>query len=183
MLAMAEIPMNTLTNMTFDEFRTKHAARSPSACKIKNKDETSLMPEGEGRFSFGKHDASCVKMNEIPRDYNDRGNVYLWVIAQSDVPFALEYSDWGKTLETGVIKHTNLTGGAEAHCGGELWFVADDAVIVGGSSGRYGPKDDQELLDAASSFAACNYKVASMGFDADTGQPLTVLVGEPQWLA
>jgi hypothetical protein len=168
--------------MTFDEFRKKHSARDAKQCKIKNDDELLLMPSEEGRLSFGEHAASNVQQSQVPRDLTDRGNVYLWAITSSEVPFALEHAKWGKKLGSGVVKHTNLTGGGKAHCGGELWFVDPNSVIVGGSSGRYGPQNEQELIDAAISFAACNYKVAYMGFDEDTGQPLTVLVGEPQWL-
>lgn len=168
--------------MTFDEFRKKHPSRAPKQCKIKNSDELLLMPSEDGRHSFGEHAASDVQQSHIPRDFADRGNVYLWAIAENEVPFALEQAVWGKKLESGVVKHTNLTGGKNAHCGGELWFVDPNSVIVGGSSGRYGPQNEAELMDVATSFAACDYKVAYMGFDEDTGQPLTVLVGEPQWL-
>jgi len=173
--------MAHLIVMTFDEFREKYPARSPKQCLIKNDDELQLMPKEKGVHSFGEH-ASDMLQSHIPRDFNDRGNIHLWVIAQNDVPFALEQVEWGKGLESGVIKHTNLTGGSDAHCGGELWFIDQESVILGGSSGRYGPQNEQELKDAVNSFAACNYKVAHMGFDEDTGQPFTVLVGEPQWL-
>lgn len=168
--------------MTFDDFREKYHARLPNQCKIKNQDELLLMPEAEGKHSFYEQTIINVQQSHLPRDFNDRGNVHLWVIAKNDVPFALELSDWARKLESGRLKHTNLTGGAESHCGGELWFIEPNSIIVGGSSGRYGPKNEQELQDAASAFAACNYKVACMGFDEDTGQPLTVIVGEPEWL-
>lgn len=169
--------------MTFDDFRAKYPARAPNKDKIKNDDELLLMPIEKGRGSFDKDSGASAKITGIPRDIHDIDNAYLWVIAKNDVPFALKDECWGKELETGEVKHTNLTGGEDAHCGGELWFVSQDAVIVNGSSGRYGPKHEQELQDAANSFAASKYKVANIGFDEDTGFPLTILVGEPQWIS
>ena len=47
---------------------------------------------------------------------------YLWVIAATSLPFIAEYADVAKDLKRGNVSHTNLTGGLEAHTGGEVWF-------------------------------------------------------------
>lgn len=140
------------------------------------------MPREEGRLSFIEGIPNDVAISDYPRTRQDRGNVYLWAIAKDDVPYALEKCAYGATLQTGVIKHTNLTGGADAHCGGEIWFVDSNSILIGGSSGRYGPDTEEQLTDAALAFSAGGYRVASLGFDDDTGFPSTVLVGEPQWM-
>lgn len=166
--------------MDFLSFRDVYPAREPAADKIRNSDELMLIPETEGLQFFADrlHD---VRLSEPPRMKDARGNTYLWVIGVEEVPLALESLEFGRTLATAVIKHTNLTGGASAHCGGELWFVSEKALVLSGSSGRYGPKSEQELRDAVAAFKVDGYAVASLGFDEETGFPSTVLVGDPQW--
>ncbi|MCI3947096.1 hypothetical protein K0038_04184 [Pseudomonas syringae] len=166
--------------MDFSTFRDVYPAREPEADKIRNNDELMLIPESEG-LQFFAGSLPDVRLSEPPRVMGARGNTYLWVVGIESVPVARESLDFGRTLETGVIKHTNLTGGAPAHCGGELWFVSDKAMVLSGSSGRYGPKSDDELNDAVASFKIEGYDVASLGFDEETGYPSTVLVGEPKW--
>ena len=56
-------------------------------------------------------------------------DAHLWVIRSDDVVHAREDDAAGSKLESKVIKHSNLTGGADAHCGGELLFL-DEAVIA-----------------------------------------------------
>ncbi|UUQ67771.1 hypothetical protein NLK61_14425 [Pseudomonas fuscovaginae UPB0736] len=166
--------------MDFSTFRDVYPAREPAADKIKNDDELMLIPESAG-LQFFPTTLNDIRLSEPPRVYGARGNTYLWAIGLDKVPVAIESLEFGKMLKTPVIKHTNLTGGARAHCGGELWFVAEKSMLIGGSSGRYGPKSDQELVDAVASFKCEGFQVASMGFDEETGEPNTVLVGQPKW--
>lgn len=166
--------------MDFPTFRGLYPARAPAADKIKNADEKVLIPELNG-LQFFAMPIDDIRESSPPRVYGSRGNTYLWVIGKENVPIALESLDFGRSLETGVIKHTNLTGGADAHSGGELWFISHNQVVISGSSGRYGPKTEQELTDAVESFKAEGFQVASLGFDDETGYPSTVLVGELKW--
>jgi hypothetical protein len=78
----------------------------------------------------------------------------------------LEQCDFGKTLETGMIKHTNLTGGAPAYSGGEFVMLGD-IMVVSGSSGRYGPRSADEMCDVAQAFSCAGYSVWHMGYDPD----------------
>lgn len=166
--------------MDFLTFRGVHPAREPSAEKIRNEDELKLIPIKEGLQMFPTS-MSDIRFSGLPTVYGSREHCYLWAIGASAVPFALESIEFGATLETGVVKHTNLTGGEMAHCGGELWFHSDKQLIVGGSSGRYGPKSEKELEDAVEAFRSEGYLVASLGFDDETGYPNTLLVGQPKW--
>jgi len=108
----------------------------------------------------------------------------LWVVRTADVVWAEEHGQFGKTLESGVIKHTNLTGGAPAFSGGELLVLDDDStIIVNGSSGRYGPKSAAELGDVVTAFARSGYAVWAMGYDFDAGIPLPFYAGaSPKWV-
>ena len=84
-------------------------------------------------------------------------------------------------LQSGVCKHTNLTGGEEAHCGGEVWFVSGQRLIINGASGRYPPKGMPELEEIVSAFEAAGYEVWSMGWDPETDRPARILRGGPPW--
>lgn len=169
--------------MDFSEFRMTYPLRAPDATKIRNQDELKLIPLGHERLVFPADvQAANLTYSDAPRSHIDRGELYLWVVAANDATFALESTPFGHQLETGKVKHTNLTGGADAHCGGELWFISESQVLVGGSSGRYGPKSEKELADVAMAFKSEGFQVASLGYDEETGYPATVLVGEPKWL-
>lgn len=104
-------------------------------------------------------------------------NRFLWVISTSGVPYVLEAADAAKSFFDGVAKHTNLTGGAAACCGGEIWFEADPSVApwVSGGSGRYGPQSDSELSAAVSALQEMGFKAVSLGWDPGTKTPSRVL--------
>lgn len=167
--------------MDFAKFRDTYPLRAPAQRCIRNQDELKLLPSTEGRTLFPAGAEAGVHLSDVPRSFSERGNTYLWVVAANDVPFALESVQFGRQLETGKIKHTNLTGGDPAHCGGELWFIEDKKLLLSASSGRYGPQSEQEMDDVALAFKNEGFEVASLGFD-ETGYPCTVLVGEPKWI-
>ena len=143
------------------------------------------MSRSDGLREFGTPEAQPHVVAAAP---TSRGQAvvgrHLWVIGLTDMPYAIEECEFGRGLETGIIKHTNLTGGADAHCGGEAWFLADDTVIINGSSGRYGPVNKAQLDAAALAFKACGYKVASMGFDDELGEAPDIVVGQEdlEWI-
>ena len=165
-----------------DTFRGLYPLRGPREGTVRNEDELRQLTADEGLQEFDLPLGPKAAKSALPHA-EPRGNTYLWVIAKDNIPAALEAAEIGQRLQTGVIKHTNLTGGVAAHCGGEAWFLGDTSVIIGGSSGRYGPDrfDSQQLIDAAQVFKEQGYDVAVMGMD-ETGFPATLLVGEPQWL-
>lgn len=108
---------------------------------------------------------------------DDPQSRHLWVFRQAthpDVPYILEVAPYVRpALASGVAKHTNLTGGGRAHCGGELWIHEADAcrLYVNGSSGRYGPASREQLDDAAEVFRGLGYDVINYGWDDDTQKP------------
>ena len=90
---------------------------------------------------------------------------------------------FGMSLESGVIKHTNLTGGAPAFSGGELLFLDPQTVVVNGCSGRYGPRSAQELDLVVQAFANSGYGVWSMGFDDEVNRPSPFVGVLPVWVS
>ena len=90
---------------------------------------------------------------------------YLWVIQPADVPFAPEQCGLGRKC-----KHTNITGGEQAYCGGELWFQSPDKLYFNGGSGRYPCEHDEELLEASVRlFISLGFSVATPPYDEDIG--------------
>ena len=74
-------------------------------------------------------------------DYNgeedcfSKNRLYLWVLDSSGVRIRLESAENARQSRT---VHTNITGGAPAIQGGELWFGSNGTVYVNNHSGRYG---------------------------------------------
>ena len=67
-------------------------------------------------------------------------------------------------------KHTNLTGGADAYLGGEIWFSDAVSLFLSGGSGRYPPLHEAQLNDAVQVFESYGYRVMSLGWNVRGGQ-------------
>ena len=127
-------------------------------------------------------DIGAVREAPMDRDAAQQG-CFLWIVRSADMPIALEACEWGRKLESAVIKHSNLTGGLPAHSGGELWAVAGEGLLVNANSGRYGADSSEELEAFVRSLQALGLRVGSMGFDLDNPKaPNTVQVGPVDWL-
>ncbi|PAX09011.1 hypothetical protein CKY28_06670 [Sphingomonas lenta] len=107
---------------------------------------------------------------------------HLWVVRTDDVVHASENTPFGASLESKVIKHSNLTGGANAHCGGELLFLCDNVIALTGSSGRYGPNSAAEMTAVARAFRASGYGVWSYGFSEETMTAYRFGDKDPEWV-
>jgi hypothetical protein len=166
---------------TFGSYRSKYTLRSPELPPA-NDDETRLLAPNDGVRQF--EDAPCSVGTEdvVPSTKNPHEEKrFLWVIRESDIPFIREHATVTPPLSSGRCKHTNLTGGADAYCGGEVWFVSDRCLILNGGSGRYPPKEPAELDTVVISFQQAGYGVWSMGWDDGVNRPARVLKGDPPW--
>ena len=104
--------------------------------------------------------------------FGDGSDKFLWVVRSADVPYAPERGATGRTIAgRGKLSHTNLTGGADAHCGGELWFRNHRSVWLTGGSGRYEPRSAQELEAVVDALRTAGYEVTSAGWSAERGGP------------
>jgi hypothetical protein len=106
----------------------------------------------------------------------------LWAVRPVDVVHALEGCGFGHSLESQVIKHTNLTGGEAAHCAGELVLLGNDTVALNGGSGRYGPTSEEEMNAVAKAFKESGYGVWSYGYDVETARPFRFGSRLPEWV-
>lgn len=110
---------------------------------------------------FGKPRSTVARYDD------DSINRYIWVIDRRGIPYIIEQSI--PRLNDDKPKHTNLTGGGEAHIGGELWFADEESLFLSGGSGRYPPCDEIHLNDAVGVFKSYGYRVTSLGWDSNTG--------------
>jgi hypothetical protein len=175
------------TEAAFGVFRASFGLRK-MRIKPANQDQMRQMEvsDGLGLWHDGPADQNATQGALKPPvlTYDEvKDRITLWAVRPADVPCALESCDFGKGLKSGVIKHSNLTGGAAAHCAGELVILDDETILLNGSSGRYGPETVAELNAVAKAFKNSGYKVWCMGFDEEQGRSLPFGGSTPAWVA
>ncbi len=103
---------------------------------------------------------------------------HLWVILPDCVPVILEAGEEVRPppLVLGVVKHTNLTGGDPASCGGEVWLDPADAeqLHLTGGSGRYPARTPEQLEDAVKVFEGYGFRIRSAGWSEENDCPARV---------
>lgn len=111
---------------------------------------------------------TCAATMPPPRRPGQPEGRHLWVIVPDEVRVILEVAPAVRPppLSLGVAKHTNLTGGGLAACGGELWIDPVDSkkLYANGGSGRYPPRTPKQLEDAVRVIAALGFTVISAGW-------------------
>jgi hypothetical protein len=159
--------------MTIEEFVRKYPPRPPKISPA-NPDESRQLTQADGVLEFQRAPAVATE-KYVPRKKGDPG-CHLWVFIPNRAPYILERSAVAFSLQSGVVKHTNLTGGGPASCGGEVWIdpVDDKRIYLNGGSGRYGPESELQLSDAAQVLADLGFLVESFGWDDDAGRPAMV---------
>ena len=169
----------------FEGHRVVHSARPPDLKRQQYPDELDQIGAEEGLFEVESPPAEGVTFGRAPtsreNEVDTRATKHLWVVAMAGVPAALEYPKEGTVLQRGRLAHTNLTGGENAHTAGELWFYDQNSIVINGGSSRYRSRSSDELMSVAQAFKDAGYRVASMGWDEESG-PLRFLRGEPEWM-
>lgn len=163
--------------MNLEEFCAKYPARPPRR-EAANPSELRLLTVEEGvRYLVSPPAETTTPAS--PRLSSDvRYGRHLWVFLETAAPYLLEVAPMASpALTSGVAKHTNLTGGSPASCGGELWIDSVDAKVLylNGASGRYGPTTAQQLADAVSVLQSQGFEVISFGWDEDANLPARIL--------
>src|SRR5882672_8818343 len=160
----------TTASPLFDNYRSRYHARPPNLDRQQFPDEVRLITAAEGLVDLTTAPTNAFQQGVPPgMQVTDSINKYLWVIGPGEVPVAIEGPRPERQVQRGSLSHTNLTGGGNAHCGGELWFIDDSTVIINGASSRYAPRGASELNEIAVSFKACGYRTATMGWNDETG--------------
>ena len=159
-------PVMSSASPIFDQYREKFVARPPNLVNQIHDDETSDLRANLEVQSFPL--TPMPHQVRLSQDFADDGKKYLWLIGENDVPFALEKGPLGLSTQRGTLSHTNLSGGANAHSGGELWFADAEKVVMNGGSSRYCPRSIAELDCIADCMRLAGYKVVSCGWADET---------------
>ena len=149
-------------NRALDAFTSRHTLVGP--CRACTDNEIAHVDAY--LFTAAPIETECEFTTSAPIvDDPAREKKYLWVIRERIVPFAKEISTGG------IIKHSNLTGGGQAYCGGEVWFADRASIYLNGGSGRYPCEDNEQLLSEVKDFyMTLGYQVALPPFNEDSGQ-------------
>lgn len=183
---MAGTPKSTsLTKSAFEILRSYiKTPRMPPQQLIANPDQVKEMLSSDGLLLWMDGPVTTKQKAPTPPLLTKEQVTlaHLWVVRDEDVAHAEEQCDFGKKLESGIIKHTNLTGGNSAYSGGELLFIDESTIVINGNSGRYGPRGSEEMERVAQAFAKSGYNVWSMGFDTETNRPTPFIGAFPEWI-
>lgn len=160
--------------MQLAEFVQRHPPHEPRRLPANDDELRRLHPKDGVRQLESPPVAATV--TAVPTRTGDTG-CHLWVMDPGGIPYLLERGQVAATFESGMVKHTNLTGGEPASCGGEFWVdpVVDGKLYVNGCSGRYGPRTEAQLADAVAVLRARRYEVVSFGWDTEADKPHMVL--------
>lgn len=175
------------SDQAFEHYRQDAAfsARGPDLDNKRSNDELEAITEAEGKLDMPVSPALGIRQGEPATSRANPGtNKYLWVVGCQDVPIAIEDNRDIRTRPSrGRLSHTNLTGGADAHAGGEVWFISADAVCINGGSSRYRPRSADELRAIARGLARMGYRVGNLGMD-ETNMPVRVFKeGAVEWFS
>ncbi len=167
--------------------RENYPPRSPDYTKMQNSDENHQIDSDDGLFEFAFPAPAEIIFGEPP--FSDAEvpksevSKYLWVVASDAVPGALERHPRAIVYKRGSLTHTNLTGGADAHTAGELWFRDTTTVMINGGSSRYTPRGPKELLSVAEAFKSAGFEVANLGWDKENNIPWRIQTENMTWLS
>lgn len=164
----------------FKRFLEKYPAQPPRR-NPGHQDEVILLGRKDGVLEFSLPPMSFTHAGHPSGEGLEVKNTYLWVIMSDKIPYILEKGEASLRLHGREVKHTNLTGGGPAHCGGEIWFSTDGFFFFSGRSGRYGPESEEKLKDTAESLQASGHSFICLGWDEEVGRPSIILREEFAW--
>lgn len=161
--------------VTLEEFVNRYPPHPPKR-QPANEDEIRPLSAADGVIAVEQAPVSVTRRAH-PHDSAAGQATHLWVFLERSIPAILELAVVSPPLESGRAKHTNLTGGGKAACGGELWVdpVDPSKLYVNGGSGRYGPATPSQLEDAVAVFRKGGYQVVSFGWSDENDAPARVL--------
>lgn len=159
-----------LRHVEIAEFTARHAVRDPHQRPGDAQDAHRLLLAEDGVA----HMPCADSMMPAPQPGHPDSK-HLWVIREDSLPVILETAPEVRPppLSLGAAKHTNLTGGEPAACGGEVWVdeVEPEKLFVNGGSGRYPARSAEELKDAEEVFRGFGYVVVGAGWSEENDWP------------
>jgi hypothetical protein len=172
------------TRIAFDAYRASRSLQPIHVGAPRCEGDSDQMSAEDGLHSWedGSASASAVR-GDTPVIASKPDGRHLWVVIAEDVVHAEEDCPFGRARAAGAVKHSNLTGGADAFSGGEIVFLDDHTVVLNGCSGRYRIRSEAEMRAVASAFRKSGYRVWSMGWNADVSRPALFGTQDPEWVA
>ena len=163
----------SVSTQTLNDFRIRHRLRFPDPSRIHDQQETVRLEASDGLHLLTPAPVTDVRYGKPGASRTEHANTYLWVIDTRGIPYVFE----APIAKIGSVypKHTNLTGGAEAYLGGEMWFASTVDLYLSGGSGRYHPEDRNQLEEAAQVFESFGYQVTSLGWNDSLGEAKRIL--------
>ncbi len=155
--------------MTLQEFMAQYPPKVPKKPHA-NDDEIRLLGSSDGVILVGPAPLETArKAHPNSKDADLARQLWVFSVAESapSIPSIAERTVVVPPLQSGKVKHSNLTGGGKASCGGELWVDPANArkLYVNGASGRYGPDSEKELADAVAVFSGLGFETVNFGWD------------------
>lgn len=134
--------------------------------RIKNSSFNGSIKKGEAK-SFDAHIINLTNdFFESPKTVSSDNLTpdcrYLWIINHDGLFILLEFTP-NPDAARGVVCHTNITKGAKALQGGELWFISSRHVVINYKSGRYGAETDIQQEAVVDYFKSLGYRVDIQG--------------------
>lgn len=150
----------------FQTYRAAWPTRPADMSRARFDDELLAMNAADGRRMLTcSHDVKPVPTAPLePGHQLQQAEISLWLVLADAVVHAPEIGAWGRQRQRGRLAHTNLSGGSEAHIGGEVTF-GEAYVLMNGGSSRYRAREERELRMAAEAWALAGYHVFCMGWD------------------
>jgi hypothetical protein len=144
------------------EYRTRFPARGYNQNLVRGPSELSpIAARFVSKVSIAP--LSGAAEGEVARAPRDPGqNKHLWIFGATNAIITLETGVGAQSIGASALKHTNLTGGQDARCGGEAWFRDESSVWINGKSGRYPPREG-EMPEIVALLRHAAYSVCDMG--------------------
>jgi len=162
----------------FDDYRSAYPARQPNLEKQQFADESTDLSANSDIVSLEAAPATGMTLGKPqPKNVTDSAK-YLWLVTHEDVLGALEFGVSGNATTRRRLAHTNLSGGQDAHAGGEMWFRGHSSIWMTGGSGRYPPTTATELEATVAAFTEAGYAVRCAGWDAEVNMPARIFRGD-----
>ncbi|MFA6062871.1 MAG: hypothetical protein WC736_09745 [Gallionella sp.] len=163
--------------MMFETYREAYPARSPNL-QYKKYDDELIEIAGcyfvlDTTFVHACYAELVVPLDELEGKKLPDTKKFLWVVTPDDVKYAHEKSELAQShCKRGRLAHTNITGGKEAHSGGQLAFLkhiedSNPAIVLDGDSSRYSPRSEEELNDIATCFSKTGFDIYSLGWNEE----------------
>lgn len=151
-------------------FWEKYQPHPPTLTPGYKSHELIQLTDADGVRELGYAPAQDVRFGKPPSTAtrDDSMKCYIWIIDRRGIPYIFEQPL--PNLNDCLPKHTNLTGGGQAHIGGELWFADEESIFLSGGSSRYKPRNVTHLNDAVGVFKSYGYRVTSLGWDYSRGR-------------